>query len=528
MKISISRNVVTAGVAFVAIMASGCANVNGIAQSGEQKNMRLVGHSDLQGRFAYQPNTIVYPDGRTIAFVGTHTGTKPNPLKGGAVEPNGTMIVDVTHPEAPVDLAHIPVPIVGGQAQMARMCLGSQLPGGEKGHVYLMRSVQDSAASGFEVWDVTDPKAAVLSGAMRHIRATHKPYWECSTGIAYLPGSPGPGHGMPLWRQPQSMMIVDWSKPSAPSFLRMFGLPGAQPSGTGPVPTSLHGAISAHDHPNAKGMLARGATSSDIIGNRVYAAWGVGNDGVMQALDRSKLLPPPFGTYTGDRNDPTNAQLLEPQTSILYLSPDQGGHTTMPVFGMKPKSMENFSTFQTRDILIMTSEATNDLCKEAPHWGSIVDITVENSKTSPPGTKVEPNPWQGPMLLSSMAVDPHLGEKYPRGNYCTRGARFGSHAIEENFNNPFYGKLTFMSYFAGGIRMWDIREPQSPVEIGFYVPLANSNTVAPGYMSNNVEVDDRGYVYSADRNGGGLDIIRVTGSARRIAYPNEPLTSGDD
>ena len=46
-----------------------------VTQSGEQKNMRRVGHTDQQGRPAYQPNTIVYPDGRTIAFVGTHGGS---------------------------------------------------------------------------------------------------------------------------------------------------------------------------------------------------------------------------------------------------------------------------------------------------------------------------------------------------------------------------------------------------------------------------------------------------------------------
>ena len=37
-----------------------------ISQSGEQRNMRRVGHSDLQGRAAYHPNVIVYPDGRSI------------------------------------------------------------------------------------------------------------------------------------------------------------------------------------------------------------------------------------------------------------------------------------------------------------------------------------------------------------------------------------------------------------------------------------------------------------------------------
>src|SRR5437867_1902635 len=117
----------------------------------------------------------------------------------------------------------------------------------------------------------------------------------------------------------------------------------------------------------------------------------------------------------------------------------------------------------------------SDIDNEAPHWSFVVDVTVENSMTAPPGTRVEPNPWQGPMLLSTMSVDPRAGEKYPRGNYCTRGARFGVHSSEENFKNPYYGRLTFLAYFTGGTRVWDIREPQEPAEVGFYVPVNNAN-----------------------------------------------------
>jgi hypothetical protein len=518
-----------AAASMVTVLVAGtCSGALAQGQSDEKRNMRRAGHSDLQGRPAYQPNVIVYPDGRTIAFVGTHGGSKPNPLKGGAVEQNGVMIVDVTNPQHPVDKFHIPVPVAGGQSQSVRMCLGSDLPNGVPGHVYMMRNVQGSTASGFEVWDVTNVSNPFLIGAIRNLRNTHKHWWECKTGIAYLPGSLGSQYGFPLWRQGQSMMIVDWKDPAQPLYLRTHGLPGAQPSGTGPVPPSLHGAISAREHPNAAGKLARGATSSDVIGNRVYAAWGVGDDGVMQILDRSKLLPPPYGTFAGDRNNPTNEQLTSAQTSILYMSPDQGGHTAMPVFGLTPKSYEKFTEFKTRDIVLLASEATADLCKEAPHWSFVVDVTVENSITAPPGTVVQQNPWQGPMVLSTMSVDPQAGEKYRRGNYCTRGARFGTHSSEENFYNPYYGKLTFIAYFTGGIRVWDIREPQAPVEVGFYVPESNQNTTPDGYMTNNVEVDNRGFVYAVDRNGSGLDILRVTGKARRIAFPNDQSRDEDD
>ena len=101
------------------------------------------------------------------------------------------MIIDVTDPANPKETAHIPVPVRGGQAQMARMCLGSDLNEDLRGKVYLMRNIQGNTAqmSGYEVWDVTDVKKPVLASALRGIRSTHKLWWECNTGIAYMPGS---------------------------------------------------------------------------------------------------------------------------------------------------------------------------------------------------------------------------------------------------------------------------------------------------------------------------------------------------
>src|SRR5499433_1997648 len=477
----IVRTAICAAILVILVCSSG-ALAQRVTQSGEQKNMTLVGHVGLQGRGSYQPNVITYPDGRVIAFAGLHNapnlggapGPLPNPLNGGALEDNGTMIIDITDPTKPVETFHIPVPVTGGQAQMVRLCLGSDLPGGTYGKVYLLRNIQGTAAqlSGYETWDVTDVHKPVFLAAVRGLRSTHKDWWECNTGIVYAPGS------------------LDTT----------FGLPGGQPSGTGPVPTSLHGAISAHEHPDADGKLVDGV---NIIGNRIYAAWGVGSDGVIQILDRTKLLPPPYGTYAGDINDPTNEQLLSSQVGILYLSPDQGGHTSMPVFGIAPKSLQCSATAcpgvpspDIRDIVVVTSEAGN--CN-SQHWGFIVDVSTENS------IGVRQNPWQGPMVLTTLWVDPQSGEKYPRGNYCLRGQRFGTHSTEENFRNPYYGKLTFTAYFNAGVRAWDIRDPQGAEEAAFYVPAAPNNT----YMTNNVEVDDRGVIIIVDRIGNGMDLLRL-------------------
>jgi len=121
-----------------------------------------------------------------------------------------------------------------------------------------------------------------------------------------------------------------------------------------------------------------------------------------------------------------------------------------------------------------------------------------------------------------MSVDPRLGENYPRGNYCDSGARYGLHSSEENFRNPYYGRVSFLAYFTGGVRAWDIREPQAPVELAFYVPESNANTDPDGYMTNNLEVDNRGFIYATDRNGAGLDILELTGRAKAIGLGEDP------
>ena len=424
---------------------------------------------------------------------------------------------------------------------MARMCLGSQLPHGTTGHVYLLRNVQanNPAIAGYEVYDVTDVEHPVFKSHVTGLRSTHKDWWECSTGLMFGPGSKNPAAypGAPLWRESQAMVIYDWSNPNAdPVYIRTFGLPGGQPGGTGTVPPGLHGPISAHDHPKAAQKLARAAGPDDIIGNRIYAAWGVGDDGIITILDRKKLLPPAYGgTWVGDPDSPTEADLIgptSPTVGYFTMSPDQGGHTSYPVFGLTPPSMQSFADpsnpesqndghFNVRDIVVVASEATadgsNGYCQEPPHYAFTLDVTVENSMTAPPGTRVEHDPYQGPMVLGTLSVDPRSGAKYKRGNYCARGARFGVHSTDENFDNPYDGKLVAIAYFNGGVRLWDIREPQAPREVAFYVPEANANTNPDGYMTNNVEIDNRGYVYVVDRNGAGLDILDLTGCAKQIA-----------
>ena len=304
----------------------------GARDRASQWNMELVGHNDLQGRSAYQP-IIINQDGRQIAYVGHHNNQKPlmNPLTGKA-EVNGTSIVDVTDPAKTRYLAHI---ATGedrrtGGAQMARVCSGNTLPKGVKGKWYLLRPLGGSA---HEIWDVTDPaKPTKLTTVVDNLTGTHKSWWECDTGIAYLVAT----NSKEGWRGGNHLKIYDLSDPAKPVYIRDFGMVGTQPNASGSeAGEGIHGAISAGPEKN-----------------RVYIAYGTGNDGVVSIVDRKKLL-----TEFKNPLTPTEAELLAPQVGYIHMSPDQGAHTTFPIFGVPIPGFQGHQALRKRDLLLVVSEA---------------------------------------------------------------------------------------------------------------------------------------------------------------------------
>ena len=152
--------------------------------------------SHLTLAIPYQP-VIQKQGNRYIAYIGHHQGSMPNTLTG-KFEDNGTSVVDVTNPRQPKYIAHIPgggEEQGPGQAQMVRTCAGADLPKADKSKFYLLRSL---GSTSHEVWDVTVPeKPTRLTVVVNNLKETHKSFWECETGIAYLVG------GDPAWRTPQ-------------------------------------------------------------------------------------------------------------------------------------------------------------------------------------------------------------------------------------------------------------------------------------------------------------------------------------
>src|SRR5262249_34546284 len=279
---------------------------------------------------------------RWIAYVGHHGGEAFNPLTG-TMEKNGTSIVDVTDPGRPKYLKHIPGPSGEGEAggaQMVRACSGSQLPNADPSKQYLLRATPNS----HEAYDVTTPANPVLvSTVVGNLGDTHKSYWECTTGIAYLV-SDGTSlasavPAFPAWRSNRITQIFDLSDPAHPVFIRNYGLVGQEPGSTGPVPTGVHGMISAID-------LGR---------DRVYFGHGTGSNGIMQIVDRTKLLG--GGGCTFNPTNPTPAQLLCAQVGRLDTSPSMGAHTTFPLLNQPVPEFAANTSGSVRDFVILVNEA---------------------------------------------------------------------------------------------------------------------------------------------------------------------------
>jgi hypothetical protein len=446
---------------------------SGAAQHGSSaSNMTLLGHEELQGRSAYQP--LVHLHGkRWIAYVGHHGGKALNPLTG-REEDNGTSIVDVTDPRAPRYIAHIPGEPGSGEsggAQMVRVCNGADLPKADRSKVYLLRTYGNLA---HEVWDVTVPeKASRIVVLVDQLKNTHKNWWECDTGIAYLVS------GLADWRTRRMTQVFDLSDPARPVLIRNFGLVGQQPGAAGAVPTELHGPV-----------------STGPKGNRIYFGYGTNKAGVLQIVDRAKLLAGP--------HEPTPANLLAPQVGRIDLPAFGGAHTTLPLLGYELAEFAKDQGANRRDFVAVVNESLVNECQEPRQMVYFVEITDERQ----------------PIGVSSFNVP----ESHPSssGGFCSRGGRFGSHSSNENQPPMYARQFIFVTWFNAGVRAIDVRDPFNPREAGYYIPATTAKTdkrcvktpagerCKVAIQSNNVEVDDRGYLYVVDRANTGMHILQFS------------------
>lgn len=503
-------------------------------------NLKVIGFMDQIGCQDGDQMWVERQGDREILYAGSQSGTGFNPLTK-QVEPCGVQIYDVTNISQPQFLAHIQGDPAGGGAPHVFVCSGNTLPNASSGHYYLLvhRGNTGAAKGEYEIWDVTDPSQPagpyVIVGGLSQY---HRSYWECDTGIAYLiAGSKSDG-----WHEKQHVYIYNLSNPLSPTFIRQFGFPGGQPSAdvatqksctNSPGPNCYEGVAnppgSVHEcYSTSTGVVAAAGPNTSVV----LCGIGPGSTGVMQILDRTKLLngcsAAPTADYTPSAtcaDDPTHnggpsqADLLYPQIGYIAQPPYIGSHSEFPIFNMPiPQVQSNFTTTpltsvagpQSWDVVINTSEAGGPpSCgtgEQYMHNSTLVDITNEQT------------PWP----IATLNVP-----QFP-GNFCQKGGRFGSHYYAWHIYAPYYGKLACVTWFNAGMRCFDIRDPLNPRMVAYYIQAPNENTRAscgvpgnPGLCLNTtymnvIEIDDRGYIYGQDRAGSGITVLQPTGVAMQV------------
>ena len=148
-----------------------------------------------------------------------------------------------------------------------------------------------------------------------------------------------------------------------------------------------------------------------------------------------------------------------------------------------------------RDLLVVLDEAVLDCCEDGLKYIWMFDI---REPSNPVSISTFPTPTDA--------------------DYRAKGGHFGPHNIHENRPDGLVSSdLIFATYQNAGIRVFDIRNPYRPEEVGVFVPGTPARLVDPRpgrtkvIQSCDLWVSAEGLVYCTDFNGG-LFVLEYKGN----------------
>jgi len=149
-------------------------------------------------------------------------------------------------------------------------------------------------------------------------------------------------------------------------------------------------------------------------------------------------------------------------------------HTVLPLF--------------SKNLLVVSDECTRPKGEDWPKLVWIVDARREDKLT--------------PIATCPM---PPVKEYAKKGN-----GRFGAHNLHENRPGGWISEdYVFGTFFNGGLRAFDVRDPFHPREAAYFVPDAPKTSPAKSIQINDVYIDETRIVYAVDRIVGGLYILEM-------------------
>ena len=252
-------------------------------------------------------------------------------------------------------------------------------------------------------------------------------------------------------------------------------------------------------------MTLHGAISTGPKGNRIYFGYGTSRNGV--AAD-----PRPRRSCSRGREEP----IAEEPPLSAGLAPrsacDSSAHTRhCRCSGWRsPKFAKDEDGHNGATSSFVVNEPIQNECREqAPDLVYFVDITDETQ----PFPVANYQRCRGRAATSARAAA--ASARTPRTSTSIRPTTSASVFLR--------GSMPACARSTSAIRT--ARE-----KIGYYIPAMTDKTDAAlrqrpptvsaaryAIQTNNVEVDDRGYIYIVDRANTGMHVLELTGAARRVA-----------
>jgi len=301
--------------------------------------------------------------------------------------------------------------------------------------------------AGMGVWDISDVERPKQIGFFKTsgVRSRGAHYvWFVDGRYAHL--STGMPDSMPTHpHDDQFYVIVDLANPTKPCEVGRWWLPGTQ-SGDRAAPPPRHPRFDT-------GYRSHNINVYPKRPDRAYVGY---IDGGVIILDISDMSRPKM------------------VSRVDYHPPFWGfTHTVLPLFD--------------RNLLIVADECVRFDFEDWPKRIWVLDVREETN----------------PVMISSFPTP-------PQNEFQFKGTRLGAHNIHENEPLPtswLSSNIIVGTFFSGGIRVYDIRDPFRPEEVAHAVPPAPEGCAS--IMINDVYVDEKGLVYALDRVKGGLYIFEM-------------------
>jgi hypothetical protein len=306
------------------------------------------------------------------------------------------------------------------------------------------------------------PEGVLLWDISDPVNPKQLSHWETGARGTHRNQYPGGKYAYLAASQPgfdgNILVILDVSDPKNPSVAGRWWMPGQN--------------VAAGEKPDPWGTGLHGPLS--IEGTTGYVGYG------------------PYVVVL-DMADPTKPKLV----GRLQMSPPFKLGTTM--------SVHTVLKIPGKPLLFASSEAGGS-CTEALNYAAMIDIKDPTK----------------PRLMSLFPV-PVPPKDAPYTDFCDTGFRFGPHNTNQEQHSPDVQKqnnLIYLTYFNAGLRIFDIKDPRLPKEVGWFIPptpvkhYGPPSNGKPNTQTEEVAVDRRGNIYVNDRQWG-LWVLRYAG-------PDEP------